>query len=88
MTQALGVTDLNAFCVSSEKATGVGLQLIFCEESQEAVRDPTGCGRRCYVNRAAELDQAASFSFPSLLMPLVGRVGQEGIVTATPQGGR
>lgn len=31
-----------------------------------------GYGRCCYVNRAAELDWTASFSFPVLLMALAG----------------
>lgn len=37
-----------------------------------------GYGRCCYVNRAAELDWTASFSFPVLLMALAGRVGRRG----------
>ena len=34
----------SAPCVSSEEAARIGLQLLFCEESQEAMRGPTGCG--------------------------------------------
>ena len=35
---------ISASCVSSEEAARIGLQLLFCEESQEAMRGPTGCG--------------------------------------------
>lgn len=63
--------------VSSEEAAGIGLQLLFCEESQEAMRGPRGVGR-CCVNRAAELDWAASFSFSSLVTPPAGRVARRG----------
>lgn len=73
--RALGAIDPSTFCVFSEEATGIGLQLLFCEESQEAMRGHTGCGC-CCVNRAAESDWAASSSFPPLVMPLAGRVGR------------
>ena len=75
---APGPIDLSPFCVSAEEATGIGLQLLFCEESQEAMRGHQGWGRCCCVNRAAESDWAASFSFPPLPMPLAVTVGGRG----------